>query len=49
MTPDADRPVDDYDTWMSCDHDWKNGSTYTNGLIEQTCTKCGFHDFKDVS
>lgn len=45
--PDADRQVDDFDVW--CRHDWQNGITYGCGQVEQTCTKCGAFDYKDVS
>lgn len=47
--PDADRPIDDFDVWTRCQHDWVNGITYSSYEVEQTCSKCGATDIKDVS
>lgn len=47
--PEADRPIDDFDIWQPCAHEWRYGKTYANWSAELICTKCGEIDYKDVS
>ena len=49
MTPDADRPVDDFGVWSDpCAHDWKRAGRIGLCIVYE-CRLCGEEYERDVS